>query len=72
MPPSTRRSVPVTKEAAGLRRNAAAVAISSGWPVRPAAEAATMPRIPSPWGPASSSSPIGVEVMPGLIELIRA
>jgi hypothetical protein len=46
--------------------------MSSGVPMRPAADAAIIDRIPSPSGDASSCCPIGVEMMPGLIELMRA
>ena len=49
-----------------------AAAISSGVPKRPDADPPTIWRMPSPWGPASSASPMGVVMTPGLIELSRA
>ena len=71
-PPSTSRSVPVMNDASGPSRKAAAAAMSAGVPRRFAGEAVIMARIPSPNGEASSERPIGVEMMPGLMELIRA
>lgn len=71
-PPSTRRSVPVMNAASGLSRNAAAAAMSSGVPIRPLGDESIMARIASPSSEASSVWLIGVEMMPGLIALIRA
>ena len=53
-------------------RNAAAAAISSGVPSRPVPDASIMVRMSAPFAEASSCWPIGVEMIPGLIELIRA
>ena len=72
LPPSTSTSVPVMNDASGPSRKPAAEAMSSGVPRRLAGEAVTMVRIPSPYGEASSAGPIGVEMMPGLMEFMRA
>lgn len=58
--------------ASGPRRNAAAAAMSAEVPTRPVPEASIIPRIRPPLSPESSALPMGVEITPGLIELIRA
>jgi Transposase len=71
-PPSTRRSVPVMKLDSSPRRKVVAATMSAGLPSRFVPDAAIIARIDAPDSPASSSSPIGVEVTPGLMLLIRA
>jgi hypothetical protein len=71
-PPSTARSAPVMKLAPGLSRKSTAAAMSSGVPIRPAADSSMIALITSPKLPLSSWLPMAVEMTPGLIELMRA
>jgi hypothetical protein len=69
-PPSTRSSVPVTKEARSLSSQAAASAISSGAAPRRSGVSAVS-RSCSPGDSASQARIISVSVLPGAIALTR-
>jgi hypothetical protein len=60
------------KLAAGLSRKSTAAAMSSGVPIRPAADPSIIVFITGPHPPLSSCLPMDVEMIPGLTELIRA
>ena len=60
------------KPASRPRRKSTTPAMSSGVPIRPVPLPAIITRIMSPLGPSSSEAPIGVEMIPGEMELTRA
>ena len=70
-PPSTRRSQPLTNDAAGLASHCTAAAMSSAVPMRGTGEMSSIPCICSPAPSASSWRPMGVEMMPGLMLTTR-
>src|ERR1700722_2538331 len=67
LPPSTNSSIPVTKLESSDARNNAALAISSGFPIRPMGMVETIRAMAS----AGCPSMTGVSVGPGLITLER-